>query len=142
MSHYTPPEFVTGTVFDPEDATFGPIMAAIQAGDFEVARDKLDMLASESIFKPAIERIQKIRDEAAHAQLEWYVSRLMGEDTEGLTTEQLQELFEADDYFAWEGTDSEDIEAWENWEVEISAFNRVLDILQILAHGGTPEQGS
>ena len=31
------PGFVAGTVFDPYDDTFGPIMAAIQAGDFEKA---------------------------------------------------------------------------------------------------------
>lgn len=36
-SHYTLPEDVAGTVFDPRDETFGPIMAALQAGDFEQA---------------------------------------------------------------------------------------------------------
>lgn len=34
---YDPPEDVTGTVFDPHDKTFGPIMAAFQSGDFEQA---------------------------------------------------------------------------------------------------------
>jgi hypothetical protein len=34
MEHYEMPEFKSGTVFDPEDDTFGPIMAAIQRGDF------------------------------------------------------------------------------------------------------------
>jgi hypothetical protein len=33
-SYYDPPDDVTATVFDPSDDTFGPIMAAIQAGDF------------------------------------------------------------------------------------------------------------
>jgi hypothetical protein len=39
MSHryYEPPEDLAGTVFDPSDETFGPIMAALQAGDFEDA---------------------------------------------------------------------------------------------------------
>lgn len=34
---YARPEDVTSTVFDPSDTTFGPIMAALQAGDFEHA---------------------------------------------------------------------------------------------------------
>jgi len=46
--YYEPPEFVTDTVFDPTDETFGPIMAAIQRGDFERARDLLDALAAAS----------------------------------------------------------------------------------------------
>lgn len=45
MRYYEPPtDHPVGTVFDPEDETFGPIMAAIQRGDFEVARDALDAL--------------------------------------------------------------------------------------------------
>jgi hypothetical protein len=34
MEHYARPDDVSATVFDPEDDTFGPIMAAIQRGDF------------------------------------------------------------------------------------------------------------
>lgn len=37
MRYYDPPEDPTDTVFDPDDDTFGPIMAAIQAGEFEKA---------------------------------------------------------------------------------------------------------
>lgn len=37
--YYTPPEELAGTVFDPHDETFGPIMAALQAGDFEAAAE-------------------------------------------------------------------------------------------------------
>lgn len=37
MRYYEPPEDVAGTVFDPSDETFGPIMAALQAGEFETA---------------------------------------------------------------------------------------------------------
>jgi hypothetical protein len=42
--YYTPPDDRAGTVFDPHDETFGPIMAAIQAGEFATARDLLDAL--------------------------------------------------------------------------------------------------
>lgn len=44
MPHYIPPEDISGTVFDPYDDTFGPIMAAIQAGDFELALDRISAL--------------------------------------------------------------------------------------------------
>lgn len=44
--YYEPPEDIGCTVFDPCDETFGPIMAAIQAGDFERARDLLANLAA------------------------------------------------------------------------------------------------
>ncbi len=44
VKHYEPPEDRAGTVFDPTDETFGPIMAAIQAGDFEQAGLLLDRL--------------------------------------------------------------------------------------------------
>lgn len=42
--YYTPPESLAGTVFDPYDETFGPIMAAIQAGEFETAHRLLGAL--------------------------------------------------------------------------------------------------
>jgi len=45
MIYYNVPEDLTGTVFDPSDETFGPIMADIQAGRFEEARDRLAILA-------------------------------------------------------------------------------------------------
>ena len=35
--YYDPPYDLTGTVFDPTDETFGPIMAALQSGNFETA---------------------------------------------------------------------------------------------------------
>lgn len=35
--YYEPPEDPAGTVFDPNEPTFGPIMAALQAGEFEKA---------------------------------------------------------------------------------------------------------
>lgn len=35
--YWHPPESVVGTVFDPSDSTFGPIMQAIQSGEFEKA---------------------------------------------------------------------------------------------------------
>lgn len=41
---YDPPDDRAGTVFDPYDETFGPIMAAIQAGDFEEAIVRLNRL--------------------------------------------------------------------------------------------------
>jgi len=44
MRHYEPPEQTAGTVFDPTDDVFGPIMAALQSGDFERARDRLAVL--------------------------------------------------------------------------------------------------
>jgi hypothetical protein len=37
-SHYDHPEDLTGTVFDPTDDTFGPIMEAFQSGDFAKAQ--------------------------------------------------------------------------------------------------------
>jgi hypothetical protein len=40
-SFYEEPEDVSGTVFDPTDTTFGPIIAALQAGEFEDARELL-----------------------------------------------------------------------------------------------------
>ena len=43
--HYEMPEVTAGTVFDPSDDTFGPIMAAIQAGEFEEAAERLTKLA-------------------------------------------------------------------------------------------------
>jgi hypothetical protein len=43
--YYNPPETLAGTVFDPLDPTFGPIMAAIQAGDFERAARLLAVLS-------------------------------------------------------------------------------------------------
>lgn len=36
---YEPPEDRAGTVFDPCDETFGPIIAALQSGDFERAAE-------------------------------------------------------------------------------------------------------
>lgn len=35
--YYDFPEDVSGTVFDPDDPTFGPILAALQTGRFEMA---------------------------------------------------------------------------------------------------------
>jgi hypothetical protein len=106
--------------------------------------DEYERLAArfESPLKPAIERIQNIREQAVHSQLAWYIDRFTEHSSDGLTVAELTDLFEADDWRGWEVADSEDIEAWENWEGEVSAFNQVLDILQILAHGGTPEQGA
>ncbi len=43
--HYHAPDDPAETVFDPYDDTFGPIMAAIQAGDFERAARLLTALA-------------------------------------------------------------------------------------------------
>lgn len=37
MHHYDPPAELADTVFDPTSDTFGPIMAALQAGEFETA---------------------------------------------------------------------------------------------------------
>lgn len=45
--YYDPPDNLPGTVFDPWDETFGPIMSAIQSGNFEEARDLLDKLTRE-----------------------------------------------------------------------------------------------
>lgn len=42
--HYEPPEDLAGTVFDPHDDTFGPIMAALQAGEFEKAAELVGFL--------------------------------------------------------------------------------------------------
>lgn len=39
--HYDPPEERSGTVFDETSDAFGPIMGAIQGGDFEAAVDLL-----------------------------------------------------------------------------------------------------
>ena len=47
MSYYERPQDVTGTVFDPSDDSFGPIMRDIQAGDFETAAQRLSGLTSE-----------------------------------------------------------------------------------------------
>jgi hypothetical protein len=44
MEHYARPDDVSATVFDPEDDTFGPIMAAIQRGDFRDAATLLTQL--------------------------------------------------------------------------------------------------
>jgi hypothetical protein len=46
MTYYTPPDDKGGTVFDPNDKTFGPIMAAIQRGDFRPAAEMLEVLAA------------------------------------------------------------------------------------------------
>lgn len=46
---YDPPEDVSGTVFDPHDEAFGPIMAAIQAGEFEMARARIAGLTSDRV---------------------------------------------------------------------------------------------
>ncbi len=42
---YEPPVDVYGTVFDPTDQIFGPIMAALQNGDFEQAAELVGFLA-------------------------------------------------------------------------------------------------
>lgn len=44
--HYEPPEDVAGTVLDPQDDTFGPIIAALQSGDFETAATLTTKLAA------------------------------------------------------------------------------------------------
>src|SRR4051812_4275135 len=46
MRHYEPPDTLAGTVFDPADETFGPIMAALQAGEFETAATLTARLAN------------------------------------------------------------------------------------------------
>ena len=43
-SHYDPPDDRAGAVFDPSSPVFGPIMAAIQAGDFAGAAHRLEEL--------------------------------------------------------------------------------------------------
>lgn len=43
--HYERPDDPVGTVFDPASPTFGPIMAAIQAGEFERAASLLAAVA-------------------------------------------------------------------------------------------------
>lgn len=69
-------------------------------------------------------------------------SLLLGYDVaSSLPLERLRELFEQDDYSAWEMFDSEDTEHFENDEGSIAAYDRVLDVLQVLAHGLTPAQG-
>lgn len=45
--HYEPPEDLADTVFDPHSETFGPIMAAIQAGEFGQAAGLLTALEEE-----------------------------------------------------------------------------------------------
>jgi hypothetical protein len=51
-AHYDPPDDVTATVFDPSDDTFGPIMAAIQAGDFADAAALLTTLDAKCRTEP------------------------------------------------------------------------------------------
>jgi hypothetical protein len=46
--YWTAPEDPDGTVFDPRDETFGPVMAAIQGGAFEEASRLLGELADEA----------------------------------------------------------------------------------------------
>lgn len=53
---YEPPEDVGGTVFDPCSETFGPIMAALQAGDFEVAAATLAGLVRQYVLVTGAER--------------------------------------------------------------------------------------
>jgi hypothetical protein len=44
--YYEPPyDGLSGTVFDPSDETFGPIMASLQAGEFEQTLDLVAVLA-------------------------------------------------------------------------------------------------
>src|SRR6266516_1541528 len=63
----------------------------------------------------AIARIQKLADDSEREQLVWYVGRLMHrDDAEELPIEELRRLHEYDDWLHWSGTDSEDIEVWEN----------------------------
>ena len=47
-AYYDPPDDRAGTVFNPYDNTFGPIMAALQAGSFEAAHALIGALLSES----------------------------------------------------------------------------------------------
>lgn len=99
-------------------------------------------------FEEAITRIQKMRDDARHDQLAWYVGRLMDlpgvgyEEAANMRLGDLEKLWEKDDWRSWEIADSEDIEIWEGAEGSIEAYNAVLDVLQSLAHGLEPAQGS
>lgn len=52
-TYYDPPESLAGTVFDPTSPTFGPIMAALQAGDFETAMQRLATLTRTTKGGPA-----------------------------------------------------------------------------------------
>lgn len=124
----------------------------------------------------AIERIQRMRDEAEMSQLITYVKNVtLSELTEDelrslgyadylandsgrkaleslcvgydaaaqLSIERLRELFEADDWgSAWELHDGEDNEYHYSDEGAMQAYDRVLDVLTVLAHGLTPAQGS
>jgi hypothetical protein len=90
--------------------------------------------------KDAITRIQNIRDETALAQVRWYVEYCIGLDATGKTYDELDALRTEDDWASYNGYEAAETE--ENFCGQIDAFNRVLDVLQILAHGGTPEQGS
>lgn len=45
MHYYNPPAELADTVFDPSSDTFGPIMAALQAGDFKTAASLTAKLA-------------------------------------------------------------------------------------------------
>lgn len=95
------------------------------------------MPSSHDLLIQAIERIQKVKDQVAHTQLHYYVFNLMGESLQGdETIEELQGIFERDNWTAYQGYDA--VEAWEHYEGMITAFNRALDILQLLAR----EQGS
>jgi hypothetical protein len=65
MRHYEPPEDLSNTVFDPSSDTFGPIMAAIQNGDFEKAQELLARLTRTAVVT---------REEVVHAIRESWIA--------------------------------------------------------------------
>jgi len=75
----------------------------------------------ESPLKPAIERIQRMRDEA-QAEYDTYLASITDDDGD------------VDD-------DSEYREELGERYGALGAFESVLNVLTILAHGGTPAQG-
>ncbi len=89
----------------------------------------------------AIKRVQAIRDSEADEQVRWYLDKFTDFETDGKSYDECQSAFEADDWQGWGSSDSEDIEIFEGWEGSIAAYDRVLDILQSLAHDLVPAQG-
>jgi len=96
---------------------------------------------TQDLMKEAIERVQRMRDDEEREALAWYLGRFTDVDPDGLSIDALRAAFEEDDWKGWETSGSEDIEIWERKEGATDAFDRVLDVLQALAHGVEPAQG-
>ena len=71
MTHYDLPwgPGVAGTVFDPTDDTFGPIMAAIQAGEFETAQALLLWLTNPTLGAQVTAALNGDSNDAEHDAL-------------------------------------------------------------------------